>query len=69
MNEPSLANAFLFRQPILDRNQSLTGYQLSLDNGTAVDRHQAAGALCAAYSELGLRNALGNHSAYIGIAR
>lgn len=67
MNEPSLANAFLFRQPILDRNQSLTGYQLSLDKGTAVDRHQAAGALCAAYSELGLRNALGNHSAYIGI--
>ncbi len=67
MNDSSLADAFLFRQPILDREQSLTGYQLSLDDGTMVDRHRAAGALCAAYSELGLRNALGNHNAYIGI--
>jgi c-di-GMP-related signal transduction protein len=30
MTEQSLKNAFLFRQPILDRQQELAGYQLSL---------------------------------------
>ncbi|MEF8699046.1 MAG: EAL domain-containing protein [Candidatus Accumulibacter sp. UW26] len=71
MTEQSLRNAFLFRQPILNRQQELSGYQLSLRSSPqSVDDPgccQAPAALCAAYCELGLQSALRNTSAFIGI--
>ncbi|WP_291991577.1 HDOD domain-containing protein [Candidatus Accumulibacter sp. ACC003] len=73
MTDQSLRNAFLFRQPILDRQQELAGYQLSFHSGEALtddSEHSNRGAgapLCAAYSELGLHGALGNTCAFIGI--
>ncbi|MBL8374750.1 EAL domain-containing protein [Accumulibacter sp.] len=71
MTEQSLKNAFLFRQPILDRQQALAGYQLSLrrssDIGDERSDNPDAAALCAAYSELGMQSALGNTRAFIGI--
>ncbi|HPT48574.1 MAG TPA: HDOD domain-containing protein [Accumulibacter sp.] len=70
MTDSSFKDAFLFRQPILDRQQELAGYQLSFHagaDGQAQSRRGAAGPLCAAYSELGMSSALGNKSAFIGI--
>ncbi|MBE2259192.1 MAG: EAL domain-containing protein [Rhodobacteraceae bacterium] len=76
MTDQSLDNAFLFRQPILDRKQELAGYQLSFHSGEEIGdeadrcdrRYRGAGApLCAAYTELGMRSALGNSCAFIGI--
>jgi c-di-GMP-related signal transduction protein len=71
MPDPSLNNAFLFRQPILNRQQELAGYQLSLrsSNESSDERsyRHAAAALCAAYSQLGMQSALGNMRAFIGI--
>ena len=58
----SLKNAFLFRQPILNRQQELAGYQLSCGSSAAMTAPPAgaAAALCAAYSELGMQSALGH---------
>ncbi len=71
MTEQPLKNAFLFRQPILDRQQELAGYQLSLrrSDDLADERSVSrdAAALCAAYAELGMQSALGNARAFIGI--
>ncbi len=71
MTEQFLKNAFLFRQPILNRQQELAGYQLSFQSNDALaadDNSPGASApLCAAYSELGMRSALGNACAFIGI--
>jgi c-di-GMP-related signal transduction protein len=73
MNDQFLQNAFLFRQPILNRRQELAGYQLSFHSGQevgdddATGRRGAGAPLCAAYSELGMRSALGNTCAYIGV--
>ncbi|EXI80850.1 MAG: EAL domain protein [Candidatus Accumulibacter appositus] len=74
MNDQFLQNAFLFRQPILNRRQELAGYQLSFHGGQDVNDddddagYRGAGApLCAAYSELGLYSALGKTCAYIGV--
>ena len=71
MTEQILKNAFLFRQPILNRQQELAGYQLSFQSNDALaadDNSPGASApLCAAYSELGMRSALGNACAFIGI--
>ena len=74
MSDQFLQNAFLFRQPILNRRQELAGYQLSfhgsegIDDDDAVSASRGAGApLCAAYSELGMHGALGNTCAYIGV--
>jgi c-di-GMP-related signal transduction protein len=73
MTEPTLQNAFLFRQPILNGMEELAGYQLSFDSGeegAAARSHTGSGAtaaLCAAYSELGMQSALGNSCAFIGI--
>lgn len=65
----SLKNAFLFRQPILNRQQELAGYQLSFGSSAAMTAPPAgaAAALCAAYSELGMQSALGHSCAFIGI--
>ncbi len=72
MSDQFLQNAFLFRQPILNRRQELAGYQLSFHSGQEVDDDDAgyrgAGApLCAAYSELGMYSALGQTCAYLGV--
>lgn len=71
MTEQSLKDAFLFRQPILDRKQEIAGYHLSLRRSAqAADdlgEATATAAVCAAYSELGMQSALGNTCAYIGI--
>jgi hypothetical protein len=62
MTEQFLQNAFLFRQPILNRQQELAGYQLSFrsseevgDDDAAPPTPGAAAPLCAAYSELGMQ--------------
>ncbi|HAY29609.1 MAG TPA: diguanylate phosphodiesterase, partial [Candidatus Accumulibacter sp.] len=71
MTEQSLKNAFLFRQPIVNRQQELAGYQLLLRSAEPgsdeCDQTLSTAALCAAYSELGMQSALGNSCAYIGI--
>lgn len=71
MSDQALQTAFLFRQPILNQKQELAGYQLSFrstnDGGEDRSEHHSGAALCAAYSELGMRSALGNACAYIGI--
>jgi c-di-GMP-related signal transduction protein len=71
MTEQSLRDAFLFRQPILNRQQELSAYQLSLRSSRqSMDDPgycHAPAALCAAYCELGLQSALRNTSAFIGI--
>ena len=68
-DDQSLRNAFLFRQPILNRQQELAGYQLSFrSSATTTDSGPVAtAALCAAYSELGMQSALGNNCAFIAI--
>ena len=50
MNDPALANAYLFRQPIINRQQPLAGYQLTFGDDEMIDRGRAACPLCAAYS-------------------
>lgn len=70
MTDRFLQNAFLFRQPILNRRQELAAYQLSFHGGEESDdaRYRGAGApLCAAYSELGMHSALGSTCAFIGV--
>ena len=73
MTDNALQNAFLFRQPILNRQQEIAGYQLSFRSGEELAEAgdyglRGAGApLCAAYSELGMQGALGNSLAFIGI--
>lgn len=73
MTDQFLQNAFLFRQPILNLKQELAGYQLSFrsadeSSGNEAGHHQeAAGALCAAYADLGMHGALGKTLAFIGI--
>lgn len=66
-----LDQLFLARQPILDANQVLVGYEL-LFRDSAVNRAPpappgmaTADVVCKAYTELGLANALGGHKAFI----
>lgn len=70
MNAPDLHNFLLSRQPILDSQDILVGYALSLrshgDNGDRVQVHARTAALvCAAYAEFGLRSAFGQNKAFI----
>jgi EAL and modified HD-GYP domain-containing signal transduction protein len=51
-------DALLSRQPILDRQQALVGYELSLGSS-------AGELVCAAYAELGVRSALGSNRAFL----
>lgn len=68
MTHRALDNAFLFRQPILTQKDELAGYQLFLRrSGEGADERSTGAALCAVYADLGMRSALGNRSAYIGI--
>ncbi|TLD45687.1 MAG: Cyclic di-GMP phosphodiesterase CdgJ [Accumulibacter sp.] len=71
ITEQSLQKSFLFRQPIVSRQQELAGYQLLLrraeGDGDEQQQTLTTAALCAAYLELGMQSALGNSSAYLGI--
>jgi EAL and modified HD-GYP domain-containing signal transduction protein len=70
MTDPFLNDAFLTRQPIIDAQEVLIGYELqfrSSSDSTHTDdgRSAAAALVCAAYAELGVRSALGNNRAFI----
>ena len=67
MSEPARPTAFLFRQPILDREQALAGYRLSFRGSEELPESNAAAALCATYGELGMQSALGHRRAFLGI--
>ena len=75
MSEASLHEAYISRQPILDAQQELIGYELLLQpagKGTSPPEHNAANAallVCAAYAELGIRSALGRHKAFLRVDR
>jgi EAL and modified HD-GYP domain-containing signal transduction protein len=61
------ADLFLGRQPILDRQQSVVGYELLFRQGpenraqVACERAATAEVVCAAFAELGIANALGSY--------
>ena len=72
MNDTSLNETYLSRQPILNLKQELVGYELlmqpaggasSAENG----KSNAAMLVCAAYAELGVRSALGHHKAFLRV--
>lgn len=71
MNVFAINEALLSRRPILDRQEELVGYELSLqsekdaDARPMQDRSRAATLVCAAYAELGFRSALGRNRAYL----
>ena len=72
MNETSLNEIYLSRQPILNAKQELVGYELLLQssaNSPSVQSNQysAAMLLCAAYAELGIQTALGHHKAFLRV--
>ena len=72
MSESALDSTLLRRQAILDRQQALVGYDLSLltsEDANAphdlMQRARAAALVCAAYAELGIRSALGSSLAFL----
>jgi len=68
-------DVFLGRQPILDRQQALLGYELlfrtSHENWADVSspRNATADVVCKAFAELGLADALGNHLGFVNVDR
>lgn len=68
-----LEEVFLGRQPILDRQQAVVGYELLFragrDNSAQIDNGRAATAevVCMAFAELGLAKALGPQKAFINV--
>jgi EAL and modified HD-GYP domain-containing signal transduction protein len=66
---------FLGRQPILDRQQALLGYELlfrsSQENWADVPspREATADVVCKAFAELGLADALGHHRGFVNVDR
>lgn len=68
MTDPSSNQALLNRQPVLDSTEALVGYELSLQPTPAATPTSGAAALvCATYSELGIRSALGPHTAFLRV--
>ena len=72
MSETALNETYLSRQPVLDLQHELVGYELLLQpagNATTVENNPANAAMlvCAAYAELGVRSALGRHKAFLRI--
>ena len=71
MSEHLLNETYLSRQPILDLQQELVGYELRLQSagnaGAGNSRENAAVLVCGAYAELGIRSALGRHRAFLRI--
>lgn len=68
-----LREVFIGRQPILDKDQGLTGYELlfraTAENSARVDSATAATAdvVCKAFAELGLANVFGQVRAFINV--
>lgn len=58
-------DALLRRQPVLDRQQALYGYELTLHS--ADQRTQAAALICSVYAELGIASALGPSRAFLRV--
>ena len=82
MSEPApqrrdqLREVFIGRQPILDKDQGLAGYELlfraTTENSAHIDGARAAGmasadVVCKAFAELGLANVLGQARAFINV--
>ena len=74
MSQTNLLKEILIgRQPILDLNQELIGYELLFRNGESAAEtpdyasRATASVVCAAYSELGIGDALGPHKAFINV--
>jgi EAL and modified HD-GYP domain-containing signal transduction protein len=71
MSKLAYDEIYLSRQPILDARQDLIGYELMLQesgHGTCGrSPANAATLVCAAYSELGVRSALGRHKAFLRV--
>ena len=70
MNTHDFSQFLLSRQPILDQQETLVGYALSLqaasDSPEEVhEQARTAALVCAAYAEFGLRSALGKSTAFI----
>ncbi len=56
----------LARQPVFDRREQVTGFELSLGSGgPPVDEAAAAGVVTTAFGDLGLRRVVGDRRAYI----
>lgn len=68
-----VADLFLGRQPILDRRQSIVGYELLFRTGlenhavVACERTATAEVVCAAFAELGIANALGSYWGMVNV--
>ena len=71
-----LREVFIGRQPILDKDQGLAGYELlfraTTENSAHIDGARAAGmasadVVCKAFAELGLANVLGQARAFINV--
>ena len=73
MSQTNLLKEILIgRQPILDLNQELIGYELLFRNGEPAETpddacRATASVVCAAYSELGIGDARGPHKAFINV--
>ncbi len=72
MTETTLNETYLSRQPVLDLQQELVGYELLLQpagsaGGTGNSPENAAMLVCGAYAELGIRSALGRHKAFLRV--
>ena len=72
MTETTLNETYLSRQPVLDLQQELVGYELLLQPAGRVglagnNPENAAILVCGAYAELGIRSALGRHKAFLRV--
>lgn len=66
MNESAFSEALLSRQPILNQQQELVGYELTLLPATDGEKNSNTAMLvCAAYAELGIQTALGQSTAFL----
>jgi len=69
----SAKDIYLGKQPLIDRDQAVIGYELlfcdTTDNFSVITSAKAATAdvVCKAFAELGLANALGNQKAFINV--
>lgn len=70
MTDPAIRPTLLSRQPVLDAQEELVGYELSLQPAPTISATSRAAALvCAAYAELGIRGALGRNTAFLRVDR
>jgi len=70
MNQSAMGESFLSRQPVLNHQDDLVGYELTLMGEPANPSSAQASAamlVCAAYTELGIRSALGRNTAFLRV--